>query len=159
MWLGLGLGLGSEYRVKIGVRVRASVQGWGLSIGLIPVFIWFLFPRLFLVKGLVSIFALVRRQKWSRRASCSDSRSCLQAWPVFILPRRWTHTKRVKRRLVFKVARTWVCSYLWALARSFYTSRLSTKMTRFNFPLLESLFKCAEQFFPDFETELTVSSA
>jgi hypothetical protein len=32
--------------------------------------------------------------------------------------------------------------------------RLSTKMTRF----LESLFKCAEQFYPDFETEFTVSS-
>jgi hypothetical protein len=32
----------------------------------------------------------------------------------------------------------------WALARSFYTSRLSTKMTRFNCPVLESLFKCVE---------------
>ncbi len=78
------------------------------------------------------------------------------------MPRRWVYTKRVKWRLallVFKVARRWVCSdLLWVLARSFYTSHLSTKTTRFNCPVLESLFKCAEQFYPDFETEFTVSS-
>jgi hypothetical protein len=46
----------------------------------------------------------------------------------------------------------------WALARSFYTSRLSLNTTRVNCPVLESLFKCAEQYYPDFETEFAVSS-
>jgi hypothetical protein len=63
----------------------------------------------------------------------------------------------VNKTLVFKVARRWVCCYLWALARSFYTSCLSTKMTRFNCLVLESLFKCVEQVFPDFDWEAAVS--
>ena len=71
------------------------------------------------------------------------------------MPRRWAYTKRVK--LVFKVARRWVCSYLWALARSFYTSRLSTKMARVNGPVLEILLKCVEQVIPDFDGEAAVS--
>jgi hypothetical protein len=63
MWLGLDLGLGLGYRVKVGIRVRASVLGWGLIIGVSPCFWMMIFTRLFVVKGLVYIFDPLRGQK------------------------------------------------------------------------------------------------
>jgi hypothetical protein len=39
-----------------------------------------------------------------------------------------------------------------------HVTRLSTKMTRFNCPVLDSLFKCVEQVVPDFDWEETVTS-
>ncbi len=48
---------------------------------------------------------------------------------------------------------------LGSLARPpFYTSRLSTKVTRFNCPVLEPLFKCVERVNINFDGEATVSS-